>query len=211
MIDVIPGMLEKDFAEVLRKYNLVKKLVDWVHIDILDNTLIANETFNDFDRYKEISGKVNLEAHLMVSDPARYVQPLVDAGFKRLIAQIEGDTVREFIHEARIAGVEVGVAIDGLTSYEQLEPYLDQVDCVLVMMYRMGFSGQKFQPEQLEKIRKIKKDHPDLPVEVDGGTDDKSAPQSVKAGATRLASTSYLFWKNEGRIKEAIEKLKKSA
>jgi len=210
-IEILPGILEKDFDKILEKFNLVKDLVSWIHIDVLDNTLIPNETFNNWDRYREISSKINLEAHLMVSDPAKYVQSMVSSGFKRLIAHSEGDTVRDFIQKARVCGVEVGVSIDGPSKFELIEPYLDEVDCVLVMMYKAGKSGQKFQPEQLEKIKKIKKEHPHLPVEVDGGTDDKTASLSIKAGATRLISTSFLFWENKDRIGEAIEELRSNS
>ncbi len=212
MIDIIPGILEKDFDKALDKINLVRGIVNWLQIDILDNTLIPNTTFREFGAFREIAKEFNLEAHLMVADPAKYVAPLAKAGFKRLIAQVEGDTVREFIEAARLhEGVEVGVAIDAPTKLEVIEPYLEIVDSALVMMYPMGFSGQTFQPAQLVKIKAIKSAYKDLPIEVDGGIDKDTAPLCIGAGATRLVSTSFLFWKNADRIAQAIEELRSNS
>ena len=209
MIEIIPGILEKTFEAARAKLNKVRSLANWVQIDILDNTLIKNTTFNDFAPYRDYTQQFNFEAHLMVTNPTHYVKPLADAGFRRVIAQVEGTGIREFIEEAHLHDdLEVGLAIDAPSDLELIEPFLAKVDCALVMMYRMGFSGQTFQKEQLEKIVKIKEMYPELPIEVDGGIDDQTAPLVIEAGATRLVSTSFLFWKNADRIPGAIEELK---
>ena len=210
MIEVIPGILEKNFDNVRRNIELVQNLVDWIHIDVLDNTLINNDTYNKWEAFKIFNGVVKLEAHLMVNDPKKYVEPMVKNGFDRLIAHVEADTVRDFIHVARMHNVEVGVALDGPSALELVEPYLGEVDCVIIMMYKAGASGQTFQREQLLKIKKIHEEYKELPIEVDGGISKDTAPLVVENGATRLVSTSYLFWKNKERIAEAIEELKNS-
>jgi len=89
-----------------------------------------------------------------------------------------------------------------------IEPYLAEIDCVLVMMYKAGASGQTFQPSHIPKIRKIHEEYRQLPIEVDGGISKETASLVISAGARRLVSTSYLFWKNADRIAEAIEELK---
>jgi len=208
MIEIIPGILEKDFAEIEKKIALVEDLVDWVHIDILDDTLIHNATYNNWEPFKIFSGRVYLEAHLMVQNPQQYVNSLVSVGFKRLIAQVESNDFRHFMEEAKIHEVEVGVALDGSSQLELIEPFLGEIDYALVMMYKAGQSGQSFQSEQLPKIRKIHEEYQNLPIEVDGGIDKDTAPLVITSGATRLVSTSYLFWKNADRIAEAIEELK---
>jgi len=85
---------------------------------------------------------------------------------------------------------------------------LESVDTVLVMTISSGFSGTPFLPQVLPKIRKIHEEYPNLPIEVDGGIGKETAPLVIENGATRLVSTSYLFWKNKDRIAEAIEELK---
>lgn len=207
MVDIIPGILEKDWSEIERRIKLVAPYVSWVQIDVADNTLVPNTTFLDFNKFRACPESVSLEGHLMVTSPEKYIRPLVDAGFKRLIAHLEANDPRIFLDQARFEHVEVGIAIDGPTEFEQIEPFLEEIDCCLVMMIEAGFSGQEFQPENLEKIKTIHQGFPDLPIEVDGGINETTAKIVKDAGATRLVSTSYLF-KDPQKIAEAIERLK---
>ena len=208
MIEIIPGILEKNFDAIKRKVEMVADAVDWVEIDILDSTLYPNDTYNKWDAFKIFSDRVKLAAHLMVRDARKYVVPLVRNGFTRLIADAGGDTVRDFIHQAKMHEVEVGIALDGPAPLELVEPYLGEVNTVLLMTIKSGFSGQPFLPSVLPKIKKVHDEYPELPIEVDGGISKETAPLVIDNGATRLVSTSYLFWKNKERIEEAIEELK---
>ena len=210
MIEIIPspGTSDKTFDEIAKKINQVIGLVDWVEIDVLDNTLYQNVSYNNWDSFRVFKDQIRLAAHLMVADPAKYIEPLIKNGFKRLIADVEGHAVRDFIHECRMHHVEVGVALNGPSSLQLVEPFLESVDTVLVMTISSGFSGTSFLPETLPKIRKIHEEYPNLPIEVDGGIGKETAPLVIENGATRLVSTSYLFWKNKDRIAEAIEELK---
>lgn len=207
MVDVIPGILEKDFAEIERRVKLVAPYVSWVQIDVADNTLVPNETLVKFDQFDQLAKLVQLEAHLMVAEPEKYIRPLADSGFKRLIAHVEAHDPRRFLDEAKYESVEVGMAIDGPTELEVIEPFLDSIDVVLVMTIEAGFSGQQLMPETLEKIKTIRRNFPDLPIAVDGGINEATARLVRDAGATRLVSTSYLF-RDPEHIAEAIEKLK---
>ncbi|HUD19962.1 MAG TPA: ribulose-phosphate 3-epimerase [Patescibacteria group bacterium] len=212
MIDVIPGILEKEWARVEERLLLVAPHVEWVQIDIADNTLVQNTTILDFSKFgtpvlkRELS-HLSFEAHLMVVSPEKYLKTLVDNGFKRIIAHVEAHDPRVFFDQAQYEHVEVGIAIDGATELEVAEPFLDQVDTVLVMTIEAGFSGQPFLEETTEKIRRIHEHYPDLPIEVDGGINDKTARIAVDAGATRLVSTSFIYNNPDG-IPSAIEQLK---
>lgn len=207
MIEIIPGILEKEWTVIEERIKLVSSLVSWVQIDIADNTLVPNRTFLDFEKFSLYPESVSLEGHLMVANPEKYIRPLADAGFKRLIAHVECVDPRVFLDQARFEHVEVGIAIDGSTEIEQIEPFLEEIDCVLVMGIEAGFSGQEFQPENLEKIKAIHQNFSDLPIEVDGGINEATAKLVKDAGATRLVSTSYLF-KDLQNIGQAIERLK---
>ena len=210
MIEIIPspGTEDKNFDSIQYKVRLVIGLVDWVEIDILDNTLYQNATYNNWESFRAFKDEIHLAGHLMVSDPAKYVGPLVINGFKRLIADVEGDTVRDFTKKCRERGVEAGVALNGPASLELVEPYVDEIDTVLLMTINAGFSGQLFLPAVLPKIKALKELYPHMPIEVDGGIDKQTAPQVFANGATRLVSTSYLYQKNSRRIAEAIAELK---
>ena len=206
MIDVIPGILEKEWGTIEEKLRLVTGLVSWVQIGFADNTMVPNTTFLDVAKFAPYAKQFSLEAHLMVASPEKYVKKLADAGFKRLIAHVEAHDPRLFLDAVKYEQVETGIAIDAPTEFETVEPFLEEVDFVLVMMCEAGFSGQKFQPEQVEKIKSIHAYLPDLPIEVSGGISDKTARLVVEAGATRLVSTSFLF-EDPANIKGTIERL----
>jgi ribulose-phosphate 3-epimerase len=207
MIDVIPGILEKDWPVIEQKLQALSGQTEWVQIDIADNTLVPNETFVDVAAFAPYADKLNLEAHLMVANPEKYLRPLADAGFKRIIAHVESQDPREFLSQAEHEEVEVGLALDGATELEQIEPFLEEVDMVLVMTIEAGFSGQEFMPETVEKIKRIHEHFPDLAIEVDGGINEKTAKVAKDAGATRLVSTSFLFKHPQG-VAQAIDALK---
>ena len=207
MIEIIPGILEQEWSKIEERIRLAAPFTPWIQIDVADNTLVPNATFLDFEKFKPIAQKTSLEAHLMVAHPEKYTRQLADSGFKRLIAHVEGADPRLFLDQARYESVEVGIAVDGPTEIEQLEPYLEEVDCVLVMLIEAGFSGQELQPENLEKIKTIHRNVPDLPIEVDGGINEVTARLVKDAGATRLVTTTYIY-KDPQKIFEAIEELK---
>lgn len=210
MTNVIPGILEKDVEGIKDKIALVVPHVSWVQIDVADGTLINNKTFLAFEELKPIIAStphLSFEAHLMVASPEKYIRALVDAGFKRLIAHVECADPRLFLDEARLESAEVGLAIDGASEIEQMEPFLEEIDVALVMTIEAGFSGQPFLPETIEKVRQIRKHFADLPIEVDGGINAETARLVKDAGANRLVSTSFLF-KDPGSIASQIEVLR---
>lgn len=208
MIDVLPDIgPQKDWHTIEDRLNLVVPLTEWVHIDFADNTLVPNATFLDFAAFKPFAEKLSLEGHLMVASPEKYLKSAVDGGFKRLIVHVEAHDPRIFFDQAKYEHVEVGIAIDGPTEFEAVEPFLEEADFVLVMTVEAGFSGGTFLPECVEKIKSIHAYLPDLPIEVDGGINEATARLVKEAGATRLVSTSYVY-KDPANIAAAIADLK---
>lgn len=206
MVDIIPGIFEKEWNEVEHKIALVAPYVDWVQIEISDGTLVPAVTISQFDH---LDSSLSFEAHLMVADPVKYIRPLADSGFKRLIAHIECQDPRHFLDQAKYESIEACLAIDAPTDFDELEPFLDEIDGVLVMTAEAGETGRVFQPETVEKIRLIGKNFADLPIEVEGGVNNVTAKIVVEAGATRLVSTKYIF-SNPSNIATAIQRLKSS-
>lgn len=208
MIEILPGIQEESFAKICQKIRLVEPYVNWVQIDVTDKTLTENESFRDPKPFKNLKTRVNFEVHLMFDDPLKVVPDWAEAGFKRLIGHVESQDPGGFVRWVRERGLEVGLALDGPTPVGEIVPYLPQVDQVLVMMYKAGPSGQKFQKENLKKIKFIHQNFPNLPIEVDGGINGETAKMVKEAGASRLVSTSFLFWQNRDHLEEAIEILK---
>jgi len=210
MVEVIPAILEKDFSEIEKKIRLLDPpaggLVEWVQIDVADGLLVPNDTKTAPAAFKNLKTKLKLEAHLMVKEPAKLAAAYADSGFKRLYAHIEAEGIDDFLAEAFKKNVEVGLAIDGPTPYEKIVPYLDNIDCVLVLAVKAGFSGQAFLPDTPHKVRKIKEAFFDLPICVDGAMTAENAAKVVRVGASRINSNSYLY--NAPDLARAIDSLR---
>lgn len=205
MAEIIPAILEHEFPEIERKIHLVENLVKWIQIDLADNTLVPNITFLDPTSFKGIKTTVNLELHLMVKNPLKYLDPFAASGFKRFYAHVEGEFVEEFIEEGLRLGVEVGLAIDGPTPFTAIHKYLDNIDGILVMAIDAGFSGRPFRDDTLEKIKQIRDIDAEIPICVDGAMDDVNSAKVIEAGATRINSNSYIF--EEENVEEKIRTL----
>lgn len=206
MIDVIPAILEKTFEEIEAKVKRVEGLVSWVQIDIADGELVENTTFLEPDRFKDLKTSAKLELHMMVKDPLRYLERFAGVGFKRFFAHLEGAYLEEYIATCFKLGVEVGVAIDGPTPVEKLFPFLDTIDCVLVMAITAGFSGQPFREDTIQKIQAIRARDIEIPIAVDGSMNLQHATKVVHAGATRINSNSFIFQAENPEV--AIAQLK---
>ncbi len=211
-MEIIAGILETDVKELERKATLAVAHVDALQIDIGDNTIFPCKTVHDIALLapaveRLVKAGTKMEAHLMVAKPDEYLAALAEAGFTRVVAHVECHDPREFLAEARTHEFEVGLAIDVDTEFEALEPFLEEVDFVLVMTVEAGASGNMFEEAAVEKIKTIHRNLPDVPIEVDGGMTPDTVKMVTEAGATRIVSTSYLF-KNEQDIASAVDALK---
>jgi len=207
---IIPGIFEQSKEEIVRKIGLVAPFVKTIQIDVADQTFVPARTPTDFSFLLKVVGSVVFEAHLMVDKPEQYVRNLIQSGFRRVIGHIECKDPREFLEEARCFECEVGLALDAETAVEEVEPYLEEIDVLLVLAAQAGASGQPFEEEVLGKIKAVHRNFPNLPIEIDCGINDKTIKLAAEAGATRFVTTSYIF-KDEAKISEAIERLKKAS
>ncbi|MEK7592052.1 MAG: hypothetical protein AAB508_01520 [Patescibacteria group bacterium] len=210
MIDIIPGINETTMEDVALRVSQSSGNVSWVQIDIGDGTLVPLDTHFDAEKMKLIIDAypdLSFEAHIMVSRPEKMIRDLVDAGFKRLIAHVECDDPRLFLEECKAESVEVALALDGATEVEVIEPFLEELDLVLVMTIEAGASGLPFLPESVEKIKILAQNAVSIPIEVDGGMTPQTAKIVADAGANFVVSTSYIF-KHSGGVAVAINELK---
>jgi len=211
MVDIIPGILESEWSEIEAKIKLVAPFVPWVQIDVADGTMVPTTSVLTFDQLNQLVtldqlSNLSFEAHLLVASPEKYIHALSDAGFKRVVAHVEAHDPRVFIDEAKFESFEVGLALDAPTNLELLEPFIEDVDYVLLMMNEAGVKDQPFQHEQIEKIVDLHKHSSDIAIEVEGGIDARTAKLAREAGATRIVSTHYIFHDLQN-IQSAIQKL----
>lgn len=192
-MEIIPGILEKDWGQIERKIELVKSFAKTIHIDVIDGIFAQNTTFLDPTPFAKYSNNFFLEAHLMVSEPIDYLKPFAAAGFKRFLGHIERISDQaEFVAQAQLLG-EVGLAIDESTGISSIKIPLDDLDCLLVMLVKAGASGQSYDPECLKKIEGLKGIRNDIPIEADGGINDQTILLAKNAGAARFVTNSFLF------------------
>ena len=192
-MQVIPGILEQEWDTIEHKLEIAKTFTSTVHIDIIDGEFVNNTTFLDPEPFKKYSSELFLELHMMVVDPIKFVEPFGKAGFKRFLGHVEHmSSQKEFVDEAKKYG-EVGLALDGPTHINAIKVPFEQLDTIMIYTSnRVGFSGPPLMDERLDKIRHLKK-LTNIPIEADGGINDKTIERARAAGATRFVTTSYLF------------------
>lgn len=193
MREILPGILEKDWEEIEKKIILVKPFAKAIHIDLLDGKFAPNTSFSDPKPFAKYSQDIFFELHMMVEEPEEYLEEWAHAGIRRFLGHVEKmSNQASFVARAQNVG-EVGLVLDGKTQLDALRVSLNDLDTVLIMTYNAGFSGQEFQPQQLTKVRELAA-RTSIPLEVDGGINDTTIVQALRAGATRFVATSYLFW-----------------
>lgn len=205
-IEIIPAILPKDYAELEDKASLVLGSVKTVQVDICDGQFVPNATWpykkhdNTFDKLvKEEDGlpgweKLNYEIDLMVNKAEEVVDEWVSAGATRVIVHVEmkGDLAMAITKLKDRA--EIGLALNIETAIDVIEPFKDEIQFVQCMgIDHIGFQGQKFDEEVINKIKEIKTRFPFLPISVDGGVSLESAPKLIDAGANRLVVGSAIF------------------
>lgn len=211
-MEVLPGILEKDWTGIERKIELVKSFTRTIHIDILDGKFADNTTFLDPTPFKKYTSDIFFELHMMVEEPIQYLKPFADAGFKRFLGHVEKMSDQaKFVAQGQLIG-EVGLVIDGPSTVDAIKVPLDSLDVVLIMTIKAGFSGQAFIQDHLDKVRLIRTKSSLIPIEIDGGVTDQTILSARSAGANRFVVTSAIFGKDDPHkaffsLSEAVNKI----
>lgn len=209
-MQIIPAINCENFECVKEKLEKAAGFSDWAQIDIADGKFTSHKTWNNPSELTvsvksgSASGgnsyklKVNLEVHLMVENPEKVVDDWIKTGAKRIILHLEALNSTSYILNSDI---EFGIAINPETLVEKLAPFirenlrdnLRKLALVQILAVNPGLAGQKFQNGILDKIRFLKKNYPDVIIEVDGGINLETAKLCKEAGADILVSSSYIW------------------
>lgn len=212
MVQIIPTILVKDKSEFEEKLARISGLVERVQVDVIDGVFADNKTL-DFSEVSRANFSGKIDIHLMVNEPIEWIGKAVRFGADRLIGHIERmNSQGEFINQTKTAGMSAGLALDSGTKIEGVDSSLwGQINTLLVMAVKAGFSGQIFREQSLSVIKAIKaiKDSLslDLDIMVDGGVNLKNIKACVEKGATSLAIDSALW--RESDIREKLTLLKR--
>jgi ribulose-phosphate 3-epimerase len=182
---------------------------DLLHIDVMDGHFVPNITIGPVVvKYIRRVTRLPLDVHLMIENPQKYADAFVDAGSDMITMHIETIRGKALITQSltlRKKGVKFGISLNPATPLSKIKPVLKYADFVLVMSVNPGFGGQAFIPLALSKIKKLREVF-DKDIAVDGGINEHTAKEVIRAGANVLAAGSYIFKaKNK---KTAIERIR---
>ena len=196
-IEVAPSILSADFGKLASEIAEVAAAgVKIVHLDVMDAHFVPNLTVGPpvIAKLRKHSDLV-FDSHLMISEPARYVEAFAKAGVDHITFHIEvADDPEGMVARIRDLGCTAGITLNPETPVRAIEKVAPLCDMVLVMTVRPGFGGQQFMPEAARKIVDLRKIvGPDVRIEVDGGIDPDTAPIVVSYGADTLVAGNAIF------------------
>ena len=214
MIQIAPSLLAADFLHLEKDVEIVNQYADIFHLDIMDGSFVPNISFG-FPVVEAVASiaRKPLDVHLMIVSPEKYVERFAKAGAAMISFHYEAarEGSSALIDKIQGLGVKAGIVINPDCPVQDIFPYLQKVDFVLLMSVFAGFGGQRFIPESLERIRTVRAEldrigRPDVPIEVDGGIGPANAADVVAAGASILVAGSSVF--KAANPVEAIESMR---
>ena len=197
---IAPSILSSDFSRLGDEVKAVEQAgADYIHIDVMDGHFVPNITIGPLivEAVKKVT-KLPLDVHLMISDPDQFVEDFAHAGSDMISVHAEAvNHLHRSIQLIRKAGAGPGVSLNPATPLQMIEYILDDVDMVLIMSVNPGFGGQKFIPEVVPKIKRlkemIKKRGLKVEIEVDGGINPDTIEMVSAAGANIFVAGSAIF------------------
>ncbi len=167
---------------------------DWIHVDVMDGHFVPDITLGPkmVADLRQVT-VLPLDVHLMVANPEQFIEPFAIAGANHIYIHCEltHKNIKQILQKIQGLGCKAGLVINPESSTDLIDPYIDDIDHVLIMSVNPGKAGQKFMPDVLHKITYFSGKVAE--VVVDGGINDQTGALAADAGATTLVAGSYIF------------------
>ncbi|MBI1347738.1 ribulose-phosphate 3-epimerase [bacterium] len=192
-----PSMLKCDFANLMAEVRTLEAAQSqMLHWDVMDGHFVPNLSYGAMV-IERVRSQTDLffDAHLMISDPAKYLDDYVKAGCDAITFHIEAvPQPTELLQRIRAAGVKAGLALNPATPVSAVAPFVADCDLLLVMSVNPGFGGQAFMPDVLPKVTQLRQlARPEAWISIDGGIGPKTIADSAAAGAQLFVAGSSIF------------------
>jgi ribulose-phosphate 3-epimerase len=213
-VKLAPSILAADFGQLAAQVDeAVKAGADRIHVDVMDGHFVPNISMGApiVQSLRKLTA-LQLETHLMISDPDFFLDEFVEAGSDSFLVHWEGNNnLHRTLQRIKALGKRAGVVINPATPASVLEEVLTLVDQILVMTVNPGFGGQHFLHTTLSKVQRVRQMideiNPACDLELDGGIDAETAPLGVAAGANVLVAGTAVFGDRQG-VTAAMNKLR---
>lgn len=192
-----PSILNADLSNLNAECTkLLQAGADYLHLDVMDGHFVPNITMGPpvvKCLRKSLGNEVYFDAHMMVSQPEQWMEPMASAGTDIFTFHIESSSdPKETARKIREAGMKVGMGIKPGTCVDVVLPYVEFADMILIMTVEPGFGGQKFMTDMMPKVKRLREQFKYLDIEVDGGVGPATIDACAQAGANMIVSGSAI-------------------